>query len=329
MKKKNPTKYKEWNAKEYTHVLFYDLTRKCCSIGWYYSSWIDSRIDSEATSIANDSSEFLSSAIDKFIFHFDSNICMVMPEIGYFWSSTNIDIISDHRISKIRQMRYSWVITKIGIFAFDERSDFWFGSYTWIPSDIAIWSDYCIFSKISISFDICSRLEYDTFFEIDISFYCHIWFDGRSLIDTFYIVAYDEIISIQEIPWIAYRNPLANSFDDTISTVFNIDLDEISNLELSSGREWNIPKEEKNTTIKLMYSYIRKISEGRIRWFLHYSCGFSGIISCEYSKILWIIDGLTESSMSFYLCKIQYIFSIVEIISGYDDKTSCNSSLKW
>ena len=58
------------------------------------------------SSISDDGTELVSSAIRELIFYHDSDICMIVSEIGHLGSTTDIDVIADHRVSEIGEMRY-------------------------------------------------------------------------------------------------------------------------------------------------------------------------------------------------------------------------------
>ena len=149
-------------------------------------------------------------------------------------------MIPDNTISKIRKMWNTSRFTNIGVLEFYECSDFRVFPNTRISSDICIWSDDSSFSEVDISLDIGSRLENHSFFEIYISLYGHIWFDNCSFIDNISISTDNCIIGPEEIPRISNRYPSSCSLYDTIHSLSDIDMNEISDLEFLAGGERNM-----------------------------------------------------------------------------------------
>ena len=76
-------------------------------IGWYHASWVYQSTDTEMSSISDDSSELVPSAIGERIFYHDSDIRVIVSEIGDLGSASDIHMIADHRVSEIGEMRYS------------------------------------------------------------------------------------------------------------------------------------------------------------------------------------------------------------------------------
>ena len=73
------------------------------------------------------------------------------------------------------------------------------------------------------------------------SFDRHTFFDCS--LDHAFCVAPDEhIVCFQEIPWVSDRDPASLRFEDAIRPVFDIDMDEVSDLHFSSFRERDITK---------------------------------------------------------------------------------------
>ena len=89
---------------------------------WYDPSRIYKCIDTELASISDDYTEFFTTGISEFSFYHGADICMIVPEISNFASCSDIDIISDDRITDVREMWYRCPLSDIGIFALDECS---------------------------------------------------------------------------------------------------------------------------------------------------------------------------------------------------------------
>ena len=54
--------------------------------------------------ISDDGTEFVSSAVDEFVFYHDSDTRVIMSEIGDLGSASDIHMIADHRVSEIGEM---------------------------------------------------------------------------------------------------------------------------------------------------------------------------------------------------------------------------------
>ncbi len=187
------------------------------------------------STISDDSTELVTSTIDEFVFYHDSDICSIMSEIGDLGPATDIDMIADHRVSEIGEMRQGRGLTDVGVFDFDCCSDLGMITDARIPTNVRIWSYNYSFPEVYIPFDIGSRLQDYPFFEIYISFYGHILFYNCSFIYGFTISPDDRIVGSQEIPGIPDRDPSTCCLDDTIESLLDIDMDEISDLEFSTG----------------------------------------------------------------------------------------------
>jgi hypothetical protein len=125
------------------------------------------------------------------------------------------------------------------------------------------WSHFTIFSEVYISLDICSGFEYDSFLEIDISFYRDICFYSSAEIESLFISSDDHIICLEEIPWIAYSDPSSFCLYDRVALFSHVFRYEIGDLELSSRRERKLTKIIEDATIEFM---IADISEIPKRW---------------------------------------------------------------
>lgn len=194
---------------------------------------------------------------------------MVVSEIRDFGSCTDIHMIAYDRISDIREVSYRRVICDICIFTFDECSYLRHSSYACISSYIRMRSDYRSFSEVHIPFDICPRLQYDSLFDIYISFDYDAIFDDSSHIYSFTIASYDSIICLQNIPWISYRDPATFCFYDRIFHFAYILTYQIRDLELSSWRERKLFEISEDRGIELMVADIREIAERYISRLLH------------------------------------------------------------
>lgn len=146
------------------------------------------------------------------------------------------------------------------------------------------------------------------------SFDRHTFFDC-SLDHAFCVASDESIVCFQEIPWISDGDPATLRFEYAICPVFDIDMDEVSDLHFSSFRERDITKHREDGTIELMYSYICEISERYICRFFDDSCGFSVTVTGENPEILRLIDCLHESCISLDPRQLQYITRVIEVIS--------------
>jgi hypothetical protein len=251
-----------------------------------------------------------------------------VPEVGHLGSATDIHTIADHRVSEIGEMWQSRGFAYIGVFDFDECSNFGVITNTRIPSYVRIWSYNCSFTEVDIPFDIGSRLEDHSFFEIDISFYGHILFYNCSFINNFTISSNDRIVGPQEIPWIPYRYPSTGSLDDTIESLLDIDMDEICDLEFSSGREREGSEYLEYLIIELVIADIGEIPDTHIGWFLDDSSRFSVVITGEYSEELRTIHLFAECCVSFLLYQFQDVSALIEVIARHYDEFSSDMSLE-
>jgi hypothetical protein len=158
-----------------------------------------------------------------------------MAEIGRDHARGEVDIISCYSIDYDGSLCDDRMISEITSLDLRERSCSCMIPEVRIPSNMGKWSDFTIFSKIDISFDIRSRLEYDSCFEMDISFDDDIWLYGSSEIDSGCIPSYDFFMGFQKIPGISYRDPSSFRFDYRVASLMYIDVYEIGDFELTSG----------------------------------------------------------------------------------------------
>ena len=111
------------------------------------------------SSISDNSSELVSSAIDEFVFYHNSDTRVIVSEIRNLGSSADIDMIADYRVSQVGEMRYGRFRANIGVFDFDECSDLGIITDTCITTDIRIGSDDGSLPEVDIAIDICSRFQ--------------------------------------------------------------------------------------------------------------------------------------------------------------------------
>ena len=247
---------------------------------------------------------------------------MIVTEIGHLGARAEVDMIADDRVPHVRQVGESRVLSEIGIFAFDKGSNFRSGTDVGIASDIGMRPDYSIFPDIGIAFDICPRLEYGTFLDVDISINVHFSFNNCSSIGDRLIGANDGIRGFQEIPGISDRDPSAARAHYTISIFTHILSNEISDLELSARREWDIFEVIKYLIVELVDSDIGEVAIFGTFGLFYDTSSIARIITHEYPKILRILYGLAEGSIPLVLAELEDIIGLIQIISRYDDEVS-------
>lgn len=106
-------------------------------------------------------------------------------------------------------------------------------------------------------------------------------------------------MGFQEIPWVADRNPSTHSFYDSIFPLSDIEVDEISDLELTTGRKWYDRQIIENRVIEFMISDIGKIPNAGVYGFFGNPDGVSRYIGCKNSKKTRILDVLTEGCIPY------------------------------
>ena len=86
--------------------LFYYFSWECRTVRGDYPTGIYESIHTELTSITDYHSEFYPACTYEFFFHHDAYMFMVVSEISDFRTTSDIYIISDDRVTDIREMWY-------------------------------------------------------------------------------------------------------------------------------------------------------------------------------------------------------------------------------
>ena len=86
-------------------------------------SRINDGIDSKMRPISYDGSQLSPVCIDELIFYHNFDIATVMPEVCDLGTASDVDVISDNRISDIAQVRNMGIISNIRILHLDRKSD--------------------------------------------------------------------------------------------------------------------------------------------------------------------------------------------------------------